>query len=109
MWTGTNDFEHKVQTKKELQRVISKSRGINPDIVIGISAICHREDEKRLQPKIKDMNNQLKNLCRQQQVIFIEHDDFDSACLSYKGLHPNNNGNTSIKLDFDRSIQSSLA
>ena len=106
---GTNDFGHNVQTKKELQRVISKSRNINPDIIIGISAICYREDDRRLQPKIKDMNNQLKNLSRQMQVKFIEHDDFDSACLAKKGLHPNDNGNVSIKADFDRTIQSSLA
>ena len=107
--SGTNDFGHNVQTKKELQRVISKSRNINPDIIIGISAICYREDDRRLQPKIKDMNNQLKNLSRQLQVKFIEHDDFDSACLAKKGLHPNENGNVSIKADFDRTIQSSLA
>ena len=107
--SGTNDFGHGVQTKKELQRVISKARGKNPDIVIGISAICHRVDEKHLQPKIRDMNNQLKNFCQQQQVTLINHDDFDADCLARKGLHPNENGNTSIKQDFDRTIQSSFA
>ena len=107
--SGTNDFKHKVQTKNELQRIVSKARGMNPDIKIGISAICHREDQKHLQPKIKDMNNQLKNFCRQQQITLIEHDDFDTDCLARKGLHPNDNGNTSIKQDFDRTIQSSFA
>ena len=107
--SGTNDFAHNIKTKNELQRVISKSRNTKPDIIIGISAICYREDDRRLQPKIKDMNNQLKNFCKQQQVTFIEHDDFDTECLAYKGLHPNDNGNVSIKLDFDRTIRSSLA
>jgi hypothetical protein len=107
--SGTNDFGHNVQTKKELQRVISKSRNINADIIIGISAICHREDDRRLQSKIKDVNNQLKIFCGQQQVIFIEHDDFDHACLALKGLHPNENGIISLKSDFDRTIRSSLA
>ncbi len=107
--SGTNDFAHNVQTKNELQRVISKSRSIDPDIIIGISGICYREDDRRLQPKIKDMNNQLKNFCRQHQVQFIEHNDFDTDCLGFKGLHPNDNGNVSIKSDFDRTIRSSLA
>jgi len=105
---GTNDFNAKVETKKELQRIISKARGIKPDIKIGISAICHREDQKQLQRSIKDMNNQMKNFCRQQQVTLIEHDDFDTDCLSRKGLHPNENGNISLKQDFDRTIQSSF-
>ena len=103
---GTNDFDHSVQTKKELQRTISKARGRNAEIHLGISAICHREDKVHLQPKIKDMNNQLKNFCRQQQVAFIDHNDFDHSCLAYKGLHPNPNGNKSLYMDFDRTITS---
>ena len=103
---GTNDFDHNIQTKKEVQRVISKARGKFADINIAISAICHREDRKHLQPKIKDMNNQLKTLCRQQQVTFIDHSDFDHSCLAYKGLHPNPNGNKSLYCDFDRTISS---
>jgi len=103
---GTNDLEQNIETKKELQRIVSKARGKCADISIGISAICHREDKKHLQPKIKDMNNQLKNFCRQQQVTFIEHADFDHSCLSYKGLHPNQNGNKSLYCDFDRTINS---
>ena len=106
--TGTNDFDHDEKTKTQMQRIISKARNVNPDIILGISAICHREDRKNLQPKIKDMNNQLKNFCKQQQVIFIEHSDFDHSCLARKGLHPNENGSTSIKQDFDRTITSSL-
>ena len=103
---GTNDFEQNIPTKKEIQRIVSKARGKCADIKIGISAICHREDKKHLQPKIKDMNNQLKNLCRQQQLTFIDHSDFDHSCLAYKGLHPNQNGNKSLYCDFDRTISS---
>ena len=104
--TGTNDFDHKIKTKQEMQRIISKIRGKSMDIKIGISAICHREDRKNLQPKIKDMNNQLKTLCSQLQVTFIDHNDFDHSCLAFKGLHPNHNGSKSLFCDFDRNIKS---
>jgi len=105
--TGTNDFDHKIKTKQEMQRIISKIRGKSMDIKIGISAICHREDRKNLQPKIKDMNNQLKTtLCSQLQVTFIDHSDFDHSCLAFKGLHPNHNGSKSLFCDFDRNIKS---
>ena len=104
--TGTNDFDHKIRTKQEMQRIISKIRGKSMDIKIGISAICHREDRKNLQPKIKDMNNQLKNLCNHLQVTFIDHSDFDHSCLAFKGLHPNHNGSKSLFCDFDRNIKS---
>ena len=51
--SGTNDFEHDVQTKKELGRVIAKARCKNPHIQISISEMCQREDKAHLQTKIK--------------------------------------------------------
>jgi hypothetical protein len=104
--SGTNDFRQKVNTKNELQRVIAKARASNADIDIAISAICHREDDKSLMRKVKDMNNQLKTFCSQQQVTFIDHDDFDHSCLSKGMLHPNTLGNKSLYMDFDRIISS---
>ena len=94
--SGTNDFDAKINTKNQLQRVIAKARGKNADIKIGISAICLRVDRPEMKTKVKDMNNQLKNFCHQHQVTFIDHDDFDRSCLAAKGLHPNSNGNTSL-------------
>ena len=102
--SGTNDFDQKVNTKNQLQRVIAKARGKKANIEIGISAICHREDRPELQNKIKDMNNQLKNFCHQHQVTYIDHDDFDGTCLATKKLHPNANGNASLFADFNRTI-----
>ena len=104
--SGTNDFRQKISTKNELQRVIAKARASNADIAIGISAICHREDDKSLTRKVKDMNNQLKTFCSQQQVSFIDHDDFDHSCLAKGKLHPNSLGNKSLYMDFDRTISS---
>lgn len=103
---GTNDLKKKVDTKKHLQRVITNARSSNANINIGISAICHREDDKRLINKVKDINNQLKNFCSHHQVAFIDHDDFDHTCLSKGKLHPNSNGNKSLYMDFDRTIKS---
>ena len=103
---GTNDLKNKVDTKKHLQRVIANARSSNANMNIGISAICHREDDKRLINKVKDMNNQLKNFCSHHQVVFIDHDDFDHTCLSKGKLHPNFNGNKSLYMDFDRTIKS---
>jgi len=102
--SGTNDFDQKVNTKNQLQRVIAKARGKKANIEIGISAICHREDRPELQNKIKDMNNQLKNFCHQHQVTYIDHDDFDGTYLATKKLHPNANGNASLFADFNRTI-----
>lgn len=104
--SGTNDFDHNVQTKSQLQRIIAKARGKNADIQIGVSAICHREDKRNLQAKIKDMNNQLKTFCGQNQVAYIDHEDFDHSCLSAGKLHPNRNGNKSLYMDFQRTIDS---
>ena len=58
--SGTNDFDHKINTKKELQRIVAKARGKKADLKIAISSICFRQDKPHLMPKIKDMNNQLK-------------------------------------------------
>ena len=102
--SGTNDFDAKINTKNQLQRVIAKARGKNADIKIGISAICLRVDRPEMKTKVKDMNNQLKNFCHQHQVTFIDHDDFDRSCLAAKGLHPNSNGNTSLYMDFNRTV-----
>ena len=104
--SGTNDFDHGVQTKKELARVIAKARCKNPNIHISVSDICHREDKPHLQQKIKDMNNQLKNFCRQHQVSLVDHADFDHSCIAPRGLHPNGNGNKTLFMDFDRTISS---
>jgi len=106
--SGTNDFDHKINTKKELQRIVAKARGKKADLKIAISSICFRQDKPHLMPKIKDMNNQLKNFCHQHQLTYIDHSDFDHSCLSEGGLHPEKRGNTSLYMDFKRTIDSLL-
>ena len=81
--SGTNDFEHKVNAKTELEQVIKYARSQNSDVKIAISSICHREDKKELIPKVKDMNNQLKIFCAQNHVGFIDNKNFTSKNLSY--------------------------
>ena len=104
--SGTNDFEQKMNTKNELKKVITSVRSSNENIKIAISALCYREDKPELIPKIKDMNNQLKILCSQHQVHFIDNKNFDRKCLASKKLHPNDHGNSVLAHNFKRCIAS---
>lgn len=104
--SGTNDFDHNIDTRKELGSVIAKVRGYDQNIKIAISGLCRREDKPELIPKIKDMNNRIKIFCSQQQVSFIDNKNFDHSCLAAKKLHPNPDGNKLLASNFKRCIRS---
>lgn len=104
--SGANDFDHSIDTRKELENVIAKVREHNKSIKIAISGLCRREDKPELIPKIKDLNNRLKTLCHQQQVAFIDNKNFNHDCLAAKKLHPNSEGNRVLATNFKRCIRS---
>ena len=109
--SGSNDITStNVNTIQMIEKTIKYIKQEQPNTNIGISLICPRNDQhKNKNPQIKDMNNKIKNLCRQHSIGVIEHPTFDTNCLSTVkntargkrgGLHPNGTGNSVLAKDF---------
>ena len=118
--SGANDLTTtpNVNTLAELENSIALIRNEKPDTNIAISLLVERNDQhKRLNPKIKDLNNKIRNFCRQKNVGVIEHPKFERTThLSTPrigpnghtngGLHPNNKGNSMFAQNFKAYIES---
>ena len=109
--SGTNDVTtSNVNTIEMIKTTVKYIKQEQPNTNIAISLICPRNDQhKNKNPQIKDINNKIKNLCRQHSIGVIEHPTFDTNCLSTVkntargkrgGLHPNGTGNSVLAKDF---------
>ena len=115
--SGSNDLTRNppVNTEVELDNAIKLIRDAKADTEIAFSLLVERNDKhKHLNPKIKELNNNLKSFCAQRGVSVIEHDRFDHTSLAivrngprgqYGGLHPNTKGNAILAKDFRNFVE----
>ena len=114
--SGSNDLTANVNTLAELEKSIALIRNEKPNTDITVSLLLERNDRyKHLNPRIRDLNNQLKNFCKHKNVGIIEHPTFDLSFLStpkvgergpHGGLHTNSKGNSMFARDFKKYIES---
>ena len=103
--SGTNDFEHRIDTIQQAKNVIRTVREVAPTTKLALTEICTRRDQYApAHSAIADINNRLRNLCRHEQVELISTQSFDGDCLSRGRLHPNDNGNEVLKNIFNNFI-----
>ena len=103
--SGTNDFEHQVDTVQHARILIRTVRDLSPSTKLALTEICDRRDgHAPAHGAIADMNNRLRALCRHEQVDLIDTKSFNVGCLSRGKLHPNDQGNVVLMDLFNKFI-----
>ena len=72
---GTNDSTE-LTTKEILENyldIMATIKEINPEIKIVFSSVIQRHDDISLQPRIHDLNNQMRELCNKHKAGFINN------------------------------------
>ena len=82
---GTNDLTE-LTTKEILENyldIMATIKEINPEIRIVFSSVIQRHDGISLQPRIHDLNNQMRDLCNKHKSGFINNSNIkeNHICL----------------------------
>jgi len=95
---GSNDFNNpneKVKTQENMEEVFRHISKESPKTKIAYSLTFNRHDKKNpaeTNRKIKQMNEEMKVLCRRYGVKIIDNSNISRKMLGYKGWHPSNQG-----------------
>ena len=73
-------------TVRNLRNFVRKAKERNPRIVIAVSSIVVRIDRKGVRSTIKSLNAQLKKLCGEESIDYINNDNIKEDMLSQKIL-----------------------
>ena len=86
---GTNDLTE-LTTKEILENyldIMATIKEINPEIKIVFSSVIQRHDNITLQPRIHDLNNQMREFCNNHKAGFIDNSKIKENHIGFKGLH----------------------
>ena len=88
---GTNDLTE-LTTKEILENyldIMATIKEINPEIKIVFSSVIQRHNDISLQPRIYDLNNQMREYCNKHKAGFIDNSNIKDNHIGLKGLHLN--------------------
>ena len=69
-----------------------------------ISSLLVRQDKKKIEEKVKGINNELKLFCEENLVEYLSHENIDDSCLGKGKLHPNKKGKAYLAKNFINCI-----
>ena len=76
---GTNDIENNVNTVVNLQNVINKIKKKSSYTKIAISSVFKRLDHPEITKKVVDLNANLKTLCKDNLITYIDNTNIDDS------------------------------
>lgn len=99
---GTNDLCDEVDTVKNLADIASKIRKDHPKTKLVISNITMRRDKQLKDPtgKVSLLNRNIGNLCFEQNLDQIKHQNIKEDHLSPRKLHLNKAGSSMLAKKF---------
>lgn len=103
---GSNDLTNDIDTIENYQTIINRIKRKTPYTKIAISSVIKRFDHKNIEMKVVDLNMQLKKLCNDNLIDYIDNDNIDESCLSARKLHLINKGNAYLASNFIRYVKS---
>ncbi len=79
-------------------------RSSGPNTELAISGLITRSDEVALTRKVSQVNSELKRLCTQKQLKFIEHANISCNELNRSKIHLNKVGTKIMARNFTKYI-----
>ena len=105
---GTNDL--KDRAPKEIVRDIMALKEFvvksSPQTKVTISELVLRTDDKKLNDKVKNVNELLKKSCDNNNLSIIGHADIDGQCINQSGVHLNKKGTSLFALSIIKHLRS---
>ena len=77
---------------------------INPEIKIVFSSVIQRHNDISLQPRIHDLNNQMRELSNKHKAGFIDNSNIKENHIGLNGLHLNRSGKARLAVNFKRFL-----
>ena len=104
---GTDDLTE-LTTKEILENyldIMATIKEINPEIKVAFSSVIQRHDDISLQPKLHDLNNQMKEFCNKHKGGFIDNSNIKENHSGLKGLHLNRSGKARLAVNFEKYLK----
>ena len=108
---GSNDLtkkdlktDNEIDTIANLQNIINKVKKSAAQTRIAISSLIIRQDRPNIEKRVEELNGNLKTLCEENLIDYIEHSNIDESCLGIKKLHPNKKGKAYLAKNFIRYL-----
>ena len=89
---GTNDITNNIDTLTNLQTIINRIKKKSASTKIVFSSVIQRHDQPDIEKRVSALNNELKQLCDENQVHYLCNRNVDETCLGKGKLHPNKKG-----------------
>ena len=90
---GTNDIGNDIDTITNIQNIVAHIKKKSSHTKIIISSLLIRHSKRKIEEKIKILNNELKTFCEENLVDFLGHENIEVTCLGKGKVHPNKKGN----------------
>ena len=104
---GTNDLTE-LTTKEILENyldIMTTIKEINQEIKIVFSSVIQRHDDISLQPRIHDLNNQMREFCNKHKAGFIDNSSMKDNHIGLKGLYLNLSGKARLAINFKEYLK----
>ena len=81
----------------------------SPQTKVTISELVLRTDDEKLNDKVKNVNELLKESCDNNNLSIIGHADIDGQCINQSGVHLNKKGTSLFALSIIKHLRSQNA
>ena len=85
--------------------IMATIKEINPEIKIVFSSVIQRHDDISLQPRIHDLNNQMREFCNKHKAGFIDNSNMKENHIGLKGLHLNQSGKARLAINLKEYLK----
>ena len=104
---GTNSLkgrETSIRCAHEIMKLAESIKSSVPNTEIAVSGLITRADEVTLTHKVSEVNSELKRLCMQKQLKFIDHANISCNELNRSKIHLNKVGTKVMARNFTKYI-----
>ena len=104
---GTNSLKGRETSARCAQEIMALAESIKssvPNTEIAVSGLITRADEVTITRKVSEVNSELKRLCMQKQLKFIDHANISCNELNRSKIHLNKVGIKKMASNFTKYI-----
>ena len=95
-----NDFPNKINTFKQVKKLIKVLKENNENTEIFVSGVIHRYDDEEYNDKIDALNEKLEKYCKNNNIYFVNNANINRKGISKDNIHLNYSGNGVLARNF---------
>ena len=91
---GTNDPTNNVNFVNSVKKKVKQGKNFSPNTKLVFLSVILRKDKKDISKKVGEINQRLKNYCKQRNIDFVDNSNIVEEHLGSKKLHLNQRSNS---------------